>query len=174
MKKIFLMDVAALALTFTAREKTDVADIVNGDNEIIPNVRVKTTADLIGTEWNYSIAEQTILDDNGDTIVTIPAIPIMDLTFDNDYAYFTFDENVEAYNFNEVTNELEQITGINFEYSYNGITHIGTLNGIDVAGNVATQQFTYDDATDVITFALEIEEMDGTTGTLNIVFTRSE
>ncbi len=54
--------------------------------------------------------------------------------------------------------ELAQIAGVSYEYSYNGTTHTGYLDGVahDENDQPAQLQFTYDDATDVITFNLNM------------------
>jgi hypothetical protein len=74
--------------------------------------------------------------------------------------------------------ELAQIYGVSYTYSYDGTTHTGYLDGVvddDDDDDANELQFTYDDATDVITFNLNLFfAEDGTTITLTLNFARNE
>ena len=72
-------------------------------------------------------------------------------------------------------NMMQQITGVDYEYSYNGTTHTGSLNGEDEDGNPTSLTFTYNDSTDAITFVLPLY-VDGDTNAVNIpvVYNRAE
>lgn len=65
--------------------------------------------------------------------------------------------------------------GVDYEYSYNGATHTGSLNGEDEDGNPTSLTFTYNDSTDAITFVLPLY-VDGDTNAVNIpvVYNRAE
>jgi hypothetical protein len=74
--------------------------------------------------------------------------------------------------------ELNQITGVSYEYEYDGTTHTGylTVAAEDMDGDetIAPLQFTYDDATDVITFNLPLFYADDNTPlTLTLNFHRN-
>jgi len=169
-KNILIAAVAALTLSFTACQKDDVNPIDNGD-EINTGARVKTTSDLIGTNWTYSMDDIVFTDEMGDTL-TIPSIgDLFYLNFDADYAHFTFSDMVEAWGMSADGMSMEQISGVDYEYSYDGATHTGNLVGTaeDENGNEVTSQleFTYNDATDEITFLLPMA-FDGDTNVVNV------
>ena len=178
-KNIFALAAAAiLAIGMTACEPEV---IVPGDN-FNTNARVKTTADLHNTDWTYTVTTTELLNNLLGT-----AIPCMDSTaeetyefglyFDGQYAHFSFPDNVMAFGGDE--GELSQINGVSYEYAYDGSIHTGYLtvaaedeNGNDVPAQL---EFTYDDATDVITFNLDMfYAEDGTPLTLTLNFARNE
>ena len=73
--------------------------------------------------------------------------------------------------------EMQQISGVSYEYTYNGATHTGYLDGVadDENDNPGQLEFTYDDATDVITFNLNLfYAEDETPVTLTLNFSRNE
>lgn len=165
-KNIFAIAAAAiLAIGMTACEPET---IVPGENNApqTSNTRVKSTADLIGTNWTYTMDSLVAVDPYGDTI-TIPSLgDLFYLNFDADYAHFTFSDMVEAWGL-DANDMMQQITGIDFEYSYDGTTHTGTLNGEDEEGNPANLTFTYSDANDDITFILPMA-FDGDTTAVDV------
>ena len=72
---------------------------------------------------------------------------------------------------------LEQITGVSYEYSYDATVHTGYLDGVadDENDNPGQLQFTYDDATDVISFILNLTNSeDSTDAVLMLNFARNE
>ena len=169
-KNILIAAVAALTLSFTACQKDDVNPIDNGG--VNNNARVKTTSDLIGTNWTYSMDDIVLMDENGDTAITIPSLgDLFYLNFDASYAHFTFSDMVEAWGMSADGMTMEQISGVDYEYSYDGATHTGNLVGTteDENGNEVTSQleFTYNDATDEITFLLPMA-FDGDTTVVDV------
>ena len=178
-KTLFIAALAALTLSFTACQKDDVNPVDNGG--VNNNARVKSTSDLHNTDWTYTVTTTELLNNLLGT-----NIPCMDssaeetytfgLNFDGQYAHFTFPENVMAFGGGE--GELEQITGVSYEYTYDGTTHTGylTVAAEDMDGDetIAPLQFTYDDATDVITFNLPLFYADDNTPlTLTLNFHRN-
>ena len=178
-KNILIAAVAALTLSLTACQKDDVNPINNGGENT--NALVKTTADLHNTNWTYSVTTTELVNALMGTNV-----PCMDstaeetytfgLNFDGQYAQFSFPENVMAFGGDE--GELNQIAGVSYEYEYDGTTHTGylTVAAEDEDGNdvPAQLEFTYDDATDVITFNLDMfYAEDGTPITLTLNFSRN-
>lgn len=178
-KNILIAAVAALTLSLTACQKDDVTPVNNGG--VNTNTRVKSTSDLHNTDWTYSVTTTELVNALMGT-----NIPCMDstaeetytfgLNFDGQYAHFSFPENVMAFGGDE--GELNQITGVSYEYEYDGTTHTGhlTVAAEDMDGDetIAPLQFTYDDATDVITFNLPLFYADDNTPlTLTLNFHRN-
>ena len=178
-KSISLIAAAAMAIAMTAcqPEETIIIDNPAGGTEV-STPRVKTTADLIGTEWTYTMDSMVAVDAFGDTI-SIPSLgDLFYLNFDADYAHFTFSDMVEAWGMSADGMTMEQISGVDYEYSYDGTTHTGSLNGTieDENGTeVATSlTFTYDDLTDEITFIIPMAfEGDTTEIDVPMVFHRA-
>lgn len=179
-KNIFIAVIAALILSFTACQKEDT--IVSGDNNFADTPRVKSTADLHNTDWTYSVTYSEFLG----TMLGIDISCMGDfeddtlsfgLNFDGTYAHFSFPDNIVAYGGEE--GMLDQIYGVSYSYTYDGTTHTGYLIGEaeDENGNIVPAQleFTYDDATDAITFVLPmVFTEDGTPVNLTLVFLRNE
>ena len=179
-KNILIAAIAALTISFTACQKDDVNPVNGGD--INPNARVKTTADLHNTDWTYTVTTTELINNLMGT--DYPCVDsaaeetyTFGLNFDGQYAHFSFPENVMAFGGDE--GELDQISGVSYTYSYNGATHTGYLDGVaeDENGNdvPAQLEFTYDDATDIITFVLPMFYADDSTAvTLTLNFARNE
>lgn len=178
-KNILIAAVAALTLSLTACQKDDVNPVNNGG--VNTNVLVKSTSDLHNTDWTYTVTSTELLNNLLGT-----NMPCMDssaeetytfgLNFDGTHAHFSFPENVMAFGGDE--GELNQITGVSYEYEYEGATHTGhlTVAAEDMDGDetIAPLQFTYDDATDVITFNLPLFYADDNTPlTLTLNFHRN-
>ena len=168
-KNILIAALAALTLSFTACQKDDVNPVNGGD--VNPNARVKTTSDLIGTNWTYTMDDIVFTDEMGDTL-TIPSIgDLFYLNFDADYAHFTFSDMVEAWGMSADGMSMEQISGVDYEYSYDGATHTGNLIGTyeEEDGTETTSHlvFTYNDTTDEITFLLPMA-FDGDTTVVDV------
>ena len=178
-KNILIAAVAALTLSLTACQKDDVTPVNNGGENT--SARVKSTADLHNTDWTYSVTTTELVNALMGTNV-----PCMDstaeetytfgLNFDGTYAHFSFPENVMAFGGDE--GELDQISGVSYEYEYDGTTHTGyltvTAEEMDGDEGIAPLQFTYDDATDVITFNLPLFYADDNTPlTLTLNFHRN-
>lgn len=179
MKKNIILIAAAALFAFAFTACTDEPIIVNGETPAGTTPRVKTTSDLIGTNWTYTMDEVVLTDEMGDTL-TIPSIgDLFYLNFDADYAHFTFSDMVEAWGVSADGMSMEQISGVDYEYSYDGATHTGNLIGTyeEEDGTETTSQlvFTYNDATDEITFVLPMAyEGDTTVVDVPMVFHRAE
>ena len=175
--RIFVIAAAALALCMAACQKEE--NLVPNNNGITP--KVQTTSDLDNTNWAYTTTYADFITSllgadicgadqlENDTLT-------FGLNFDGTYAHFTFPTEVEAWGGDE--NGMQQIYGVSYTYSYDGATHTGYLNGVaeDENGNdvPAQLQFTYDDATDVITFVLPmVFAEDGTPVNLTLNFNRN-
>ena len=181
MKKSILILAAAAAFVFGMTSCTDEPIVNNGDNPIVNSPRVKTTADLDNTDWACTVTYYEFLNNMLGIDTTCMSgfeddTMVFGLNFDGTYAHFSFPENVMAFGGDE--GELAQIQGVSYTYSYNGTTHTGYLDGVaeDVNGNdvPAQLEFTYDDATDVITFNLPMfYAEDSTAVTLTLNFARS-
>lgn len=177
-KSIFIAAVAALALGMTACTDDPIVidnpEVIGGETT---THTIKTTSDLIGTEWSYSIDEGNLLDVYmiDDVVISMPEVSF-GLTFDASHAHFSFPESAEAYALAEDGITMEQIGGIDYEYSYDGETHIGHLIGtvLDEEGNLvdASLEFSYDEEADTITFALPIYSFENEEYTTGITFTR--
>jgi opacity protein-like surface antigen len=181
-KNILIAAVAALVLSLTACQKDVVNPINENGGQVPTQARVKSTSDLHNTNWTYSVTTTELINNLMGT-----DYPCMDstaeetytfgLNFDGQYAHFSFPENVMAFGGDE--GELGQIFGVSYEYSYDGTTHTGylTVAAEDENGNEVPAQleFTYDDATDVITFNLDMFYAEGGAPlTLTLNFERAE
>ena len=191
MKKSIILIAAAALLSMPACQKENIVpgNNVTPSNNVTPGnggnngAKVQTTADLHNTDWSYTTtlaelianvmpgADTCYLGGMGDENY------VFGLTFDGQYAHFSFPENVMAFGGDE--GELNQIAGVSYEYEYDGTTHTGylTVAAEDEDGNdvPAQLEFTYDDATDVITFNLPMfYPEDGTPVTLTLNFARNE
>lgn len=177
-KNIFAIAAAAImAFGMTACE----TEVVTPDNFVTPNsnARVKTTEDLHNTDWTFTMTYTEFI--NNMLGLNIPCMDSINdetyefgLNFDGTYAHFTFPTNIMAFGGSE--GMLEQINGVSYEYSYDGTTHTGYLDGVadDENDNPGQLQFTYDDATDVITFNLNMFYADDNTPvTLTLNFSRN-
>ena len=179
-KNIILAAAAALFLTLGMTSCTDEPIIINGEGTGITDVNtpVKTTADLHNTNWTCTVTLADILGsatgyDMSDIDSIEGAAFESYLNFDGTYAHFTFSDNVEIWGL-DANDMMQQITGIDYEYSYDGTTHTGALLGEDEDGNPANLTFTYDDATDDITFVIPMAfDGDTTEYAIPMVFHRS-
>ena len=165
MKKQILLIAASLLLGMTACQKVEQIVPINGGNNTDENVMVKSAADLIGTNWTYTLSDTITFDDLGcDSIDDLILNFRFGLSFDSSYAHLLFPENVVAFDMTQDGDEfgLQEVANMNFAYSYDPTTHTGALtaNAMDIDGNPATCQipFTYDTATDAITIALHIAD----------------
>ena len=176
-KNIFIAAIAALTLSLTACQKDDIVPVVDNGG-VNGNARVKSTADLHGTNWSYTTTYSEFLSnllgsDFSDVENFEDGTLTFGLTFDGTYAHFSFPGNVEAYSADQ------QIFGVSYTYTYDGTTHTGYLDGMaeDANGNPvpARLQFTYDDAADIITFNMNMFfSGDGSSSTLTLNFARNE
>ena len=184
-KNFFVIAIAAFAICMSACQKEDPIVITpanNGNNGNIPTestVRVKSTSDLHNTDWTYTVTYFEFLNNLGIDTTCMSGIEddtmSFGLNFDGTYAHFTFPTNVMAFGGEEGV--LEQITGVSYEYSYDATVHTGYLDGVadDENENPGQLQFTYDDATDVISFILNLTNAeDSTDAVLTLNFARNE
>lgn len=166
-KNLFLVAIAAFALCLASCQKETINPVNNNtvnDGEINSNARVKTTSDLRNTDWTCSLTLNQLLYVMGADTASMPAMGDasfdMGLNFNESLAHFTFPENIEAFGLDADQIGMTQIFGLSYQYSYDGSSHTGYLvcNAEDATGNIAPAQlqFTYDDATDIITFNIEI------------------
>ncbi len=181
MKKNIIIIAAAAMLSLTACQKEDIVN--NGANVTPVNsgnnaAKVQTTSDLHNTDWTCTMSYTEFLSNLGIDTACLSGMENdtmnFDLNFDGQYAHFTFPSNIMAFGGEEGV--LEQITGVSYEYSYDGTTHTGLLDVVadDENDNPGQLPFTYDDATDVITFVLNLfYAEDETPVTLTLNFTRN-
>lgn len=184
-KNIFFVAIAAFALCLASCQKEENIIPTNANNNsgvVNTNARVKTTSDLRNTDWTCSMTFNQFLFLLGADTTCIPAFGDetfeLGLNFNDTLANFTFPENIEAYGLGADPSELVPIFGLSYQYSYDGTTHTGyfVCATEDEEGNqIPTQlQFTYDDATDVITFNVELyyaaEDPDDVDDTNPIIF----
>lgn len=174
-KSIILIAAAVMALGMTACIDDEINPMIDG-TEITP--RVKSAADLVGTNWEYTTQDVAVDLGNGDTIVLPLGGLVFGLNFDSNYAHFVFPQEVIAMEMTEVNGacSLQQIQGLDYVYSYNGGTHSGNLiaNTTDDNGNIVNvnMPFTYTVATDAINMDLTVTDGTDTT-TYNIVYNRA-
>ena len=185
-KNIFAIAVAAFALCMASCQKDEPINIIptgNGGNttptENNARVSVKSTSDLHNTDWTYTVTYFEFLDNLGIDTTCMQGFDddtmSFGLNFDGTYAHFSFPDNIMAF---AGEGEMQQISGVSYEYSYDGTTHTGYLvvAAEDADGNdvPAQLEFTYDDDTDVITFELPMAfAMDTTEFTLTLNFARN-
>ena len=182
MKKFFFIAAAALAFGMTScTDDFDYTEIIDNGEGIETSSIVKSTADLVGTQWNYTMEDITFVDENGDTVALIPMSDMtFGLNFDATVAHLTFPENVAMLTFTENNGEytMEEVAGMDFAYNYEMATTSGTLTatGTDITGEALDFEipFTYDETNDAITVVMPVaydgDEENPTN--LEIVFTR--
>lgn len=184
MKKSIILIAAAALLSMTACQKENVKPVNNvatGNNEVASVAKVKSTDDLHNTNWTYTVTFSEFLSNMSDIDLSCMEgfeddTMSFGLNFDGVYAHFTFPENVMAVAGAEGV--MEQISSISYSYSYDGASHTGHLIGVvddedeDTPGDLP---FTYDDATDVITFNVSLSEVESE-ATVNMTwnFVRTE
>ena len=185
-KNIFAIAFIAIALCFTSCQKEDPTPDANGP---AGTPRVTTTSDLMGTDWTATLPLGDLI--NAMTGMTLSdygcqfpegfdSTMVFHLNFDDEYAHFTFGDNMSVVNVAEVAGEYtsEEIEQMNLAYVYDGTTHTGTLTavGTDENGDPINYQivFTYDDNTDTITINLQFAnaEDENTTISFPLVFHR--
>ena len=161
-KNLFLVAAATLMLGLAAC--TD-DPIVNPATPDIPESPiVKSTDDLKGTEWSYSLDLGSYEFEDG----TLDLGFEFGLSFDENYAHLSFPDNVTVFS---MTDEytLEEIESMNFAYSYDMTTTSGTL--------VSSQMeipFRYDETSDAILIDAQLvsEGIGDEETTFTIVFHR--
>ena len=186
MKKSILLIAAAMLLSMTACQKEDISPINNTTNTFQDdNVLVKSTADLIGTDWTFTLNlldSMFVSDSCGwDSIMGSSFQLNFGLNFDSTYAHLSFPDEVVVMSMVETDGQysMEEIESMNFAYAYDPTTQTGSLtaNTFDDNGNPDTMQipFNYDTTTDAILIDLHIaygfDESD--TVTYQLVFHRN-
>ena len=185
-KNIFAIAFIALALCFTSCQQDDPTPGADGP---VGTPRVTTTSDLIGTDWTatlplgdlvYAMTGMTLSDYGCQFPEGFDSTMVFHLNFDNEYAHFTFGDNMSVISVAELAGEYtsEEIEQMNLAYAYDGTTHTGTLTavGTDDNGDPINYQivFTYDDNADTITINLQFANAadENTTISLPLVFHR--
>ena len=165
MKKSFFLIAAALTLGFAACTDEPVNPVIPGEggNEVSAPM-VKSAADLIGTEWEYTLDLGAGLD-LGDLYDCMDSADIagmltmtFGLNFDASYAHLTFPEDVIGLNVVEDGDDytVEEISEMAYTYTYDASTTSGTLTGGNLADLVIP--FTYDTANDQITISMLVAD----------------
>ena len=184
MKKQIVLIAAALLLCMTACKKETITPMNNHQPE---TTLVKSTADLIGTEWTLTLdlSDSLYINDGGcgwaDSIKSQLLQLEFGLTFDSTYAHITFPDNVTVLSLGEVDGEytMEEIESMDFAYTYDPTTHTCSLtaNTLDEDGNPDTYQipFTYDTTTDaiIINMTFAFEDSEDNTISFQLVFHRN-
>ena len=163
-KNLLFVAIATFALCLASCQKDEINPVnsdVNTNTE--GGARVKSTSDLQNTDWTCSLTFNQFLFFLGADTTCLSGISgesfEINLNFDDSLAHFTFSDNIEAYGMLDES-EMGQIFGLSYNYSYDGTTHTGyfVCSAEDDNGNETPVQlqFTYDDATDIITFNLEL------------------
>ena len=185
-KNIFAIAFIALALCFTSCQQDDPTPGADGP---VGTPRVTTTSDLIGTDWTatlplgdlvYAMTGMTLSDYGCQFPEGFDSTMVFHLNFDNEYAHFTFGDNMSVISVAELAGEYtsEEIEQMNLAYVYDGTTHTGTLMAVGTDDNGAPINyqivFTYDDNADTITINLQFAnaEDENTTISLPLVFHR--
>ena len=185
-KNIFAIAFIALALCFTSCQQDDPTPGADGP---VGAPRVTTTSDLIGTDWTatlplgdlvYAMTGMTLSDYGCQFPEGFDSTMVFHLNFDNEYAHFTFGDNMSVISVAELAGEYtsEEIEQMNLAYVYDGTTHTGTLMAVGTDDNGAPINyqivFTYDDNADTITINLQFAnaEDENTTISLPLVFHR--
>ena len=190
-KRIFIATAVALMLGMTACQKeviTPSNPSVPGNPDVHTNM-VKSTADLIGTDWTatlnltdllYAMTGMNLSDFGCDTVIGFDSALVFHIEFDSTYAHITFSENMDITNVTEIAGEytIEQIEQMDLAYTYNSTTHTGTLTAVGVdENNVPINYqiaFTYSETDDTITINLLFAnaEDEDTTISFPLVFHR--
>ncbi len=185
-KNIFAIVAIAITLFMASCNKEE---IFPGSSVSLKTPKVTTTSDLIGTDWTanvqlndlvYALTGMNISDYGCQLPEGFESTMVFHLNFDNEYAHFTFGENVSVINVTEFAGEysMEEIEQMNLAYVYDAVTHTGTLTavGSDENGEPINYQivFTYDDDTDTITInqMFSNPEDENTTITFPMIFNR--
>ena len=190
-KRFFIATAVALMLGMTACQK----EVITPSNPSVPGnpdvhtTMVKSTADLIGTDWTanlnltdllYAMTGMNLSDFGCDTVIGFDSALVFHIEFDSTYAHITFSENMNITNVTEIAGEytIEQIEQMDLAYTYNSATHTGTLTAVGVdENNVPINYqiaFTYSETDDTITINLLFAnaEDEDTTISFPLVFHR--
>ena len=189
-KKIFIAAAVAVLLGMTACQKEQITlDTPAAPATPGAPAMVKTTADLIGTDWTstlnlsdllYAMTGMNLSDYGCDSVIGFDSAMVFHIEFDSNYAHITFSENMVITNVTEIASEysINEIEQMNLAYQYSSATHTGTLTavGVDEDNQPINYQiaFTYSETDDTITINLLFAnaEDEDTTITFPLVFHR--
>ena len=186
-KNIFAIALIAITFCMVSCQK----DPITPNEHNVATPRVAVTSDLIGTDWtaNFSLGDLiyamtgTTLSDYGCQLPEgFDANMTFNLSFDNEYAHFTFGDNMTVINVAELAGEYtnEEIENMDLAYVYDGSTHTGTLTAVgnDENGDPINYQivFTYNDNDDTITINLQFANAEDEDNVISfpLVFQRNE
>lgn len=160
-KNIFAIAAAVLMLGMTACQKEDNNDIVSGSGNT--EARVKSVADLVGTNWEYTLdlsagMDQELLDCMDSATIADILTMTFGLSFDASYAHLTFPEDVIGLNVVEDGDDytVEEVSQMNYSYTYDASTTSGTLTGGNLGDLVIP--FTYNTTNDQITINMMVAD----------------
>jgi hypothetical protein len=189
-KNIFAIAFIAITLCMASCQKDPIVPGGNGENPA-NTPRVAVTSDLSGTDWTANLALEDLLQamtgmNLSDYGCQLPegfdANMTFNLSFDNEYAHFTFGDNMTVINVAELAGEYtnEEIENMDLAYVYDGSTHTGTLTAVgnDENGDPINYQivFTYNDNDDTITINLQFANAEDEDNVISfpLVFQRNE
>lgn len=174
-KNIFALAAAVLMLGMTACQKEDDTNIA-GNPTTENTLMVKSEADLVGTEWTYTLSFSDIIGVEMGDCAEITGLDLQfGLNFDNSYAHLVFPENVTGLNLVEDGDEytMEEIQGLDYNYSYDAATQTGALSGANLVD--IEIPFRYDEASDaiIVEFAVAFDEDETNAVPVQLVFHRT-
>lgn len=174
-KNIFALAAAVLMLGMTACQKEDDTNIA-GNPTTENTLMVKSVADLVGTEWTYTLSFSDIIGVEMGDCAEITGLDLQfGLNFDNIYAHLVFPENVTGLNLVEDGDEytMEEIQGLDYNYSYDAATQTGALSGANLVD--IEIPFRYDEASDaiIVEFAVAFDEDETNAVPVQLVFHRA-
>ena len=181
-KKLFIIAAAALTLGMTActDDVIDPIEVITDGTEITDGIAIKSTADLIGTEWNYTMEDMVFVDEYGDTTAILELSNLVfTLSFDSTVAQLAFPEEVSMMSMTEEDGEytLAEVAQMHFAYTYDLATTSGMLTAtdLDITGEVIDMEipFTYDATNDDIIINLPIAFDEESTTGIELVLTRN-
>ncbi len=191
-KNIFAIAFIAITLCMASCQREEIIPGISGNGENPANTpRVAVTSDLIGTDWTANLPLEDLLQamtgmSLSDYGCQLPegfdANMTFNLSFDNEYAHFTFGDNMTVINVAELAGEYtnEEIENMDLAYVYDGSTHTGTLTAVgnDENGDPINYQivFTYNDNDDTITINLQFANAEDEDNVISfpLVFQRNE
>lgn len=173
-KNIFALAAAVLMLGATSCQKEE--DIIVDTPDTENTLMVKSVADLVGTEWTYTLTFADIIGVQMPEEIEITGLDLQfGLNFDNNYAHLVFPESVIGLNVVEDGEDftVEEIQGMDYTYSYDATTQTGALSG----GNLVDIEipFHYDEDTDaiIVEFAVSFDESEENAIPVQLVFHRA-
>ena len=174
-KNFFAFAAAVLMLGMTACQKEDDTNIA-GNPTTENTLMVKSVADLVGTEWTYTLSFSDIIGVELGDCAEITGLDLQfGLNFDNSYAHLVFPENVTGLNLVEDGEEytMEEIQGLDYNYSYDAATQRGALSGANLVD--IEIPFRYDETTDaiIVEFSVAFDDDETNPVPVQLVFHRA-